>query len=417
MHYKTIGLIGLTGLLASFWCGETASARADSGVFQLDEVMELALTRNPEMSGAKGGVRQREGERVAAAAFLNPSIDGSGGRGAIRDPSTGVSKVERTVTLEQPIELPGKRRARREAAEAGLAGALAGVEEARLNILADVKIAFYRVLLAQRDSELSTQNLALVQDIFRAIKARVDAGQARPFEAVKASVELQKATKDLSRAHNGLVAARAGLNAVTAGALGREFSVHGTFVSSRQDLNAENLTSSALESHPILRRTAKQLEQAEHTVTLERESRIPFVSIAGTYHREAGDEAFIVGLRVPLPLWYRRQGEIEAALGAKDRAQAERERAENELIRAVTEFAQDARTAREQIEMFEKGLLKEAEEALRIARISFRQGAAGLLELLDSQRVYRQLQMEYTEARSTLSIALARLERWTGEPQ
>jgi cobalt-zinc-cadmium efflux system outer membrane protein len=407
MHYKTIGLIGLTGLLASFWCGETASARADSGVFQLDEVMELALTRNPEMSGAKGGVRQREGERVAAAAFLNPSIDGSGGRGAIRDPSTGVSKVERTVTLEQPIELPGKRRARREAAEAGLAGALAGVEEARLNILADVKIAFYRVLLAQRDSELSTQNLALVQDIFRAIKARVDAGQARPFEAVKASVELQKATKDLSRAHNGLVAARAGLNAVTAGALGREFSVHGTFVSSRQDLNAENLTSSALESHPILRRTAKQLEQAEHTVTLERESRIPFVSIAGTYHREAGDEAFIVGLRVPLPLWYRRQGEIEAA----------RERAENELIRAVTEFAQDARTAREQIEMFEKGLLKEAEEALRIARISFRQGAAGLLELLDSQRVYRQLQMEYTEARSTLSIALARLERWTGEPQ
>lgn len=415
MRYRTMCLIGVTSLLGSIWCGQSASAGTDPGVFRLEEVIELALKRNPAMHAAQGGVRQRQGERVAAGAFLNPSIDGSGGRGAIRDPSTGVSIVERTVTVEQPLELPGKRRARREAAEAGLAGALAGVDEARLNILADAKVAFYRLLLAQRDVDLSTQNLSTVQDIFQTIKARVDAGQARPFEAVKANVELQKATKELSRAQNGLVAARAGLNAVTAGALGKDFSVHGDFVSLREELKLDKLITAALESHPILRRTAKQIEQADHAVTLERESRIPFVSITGTYHREAGDEAYIAGLRVPLPLWYRRQGEIEAALGAKERAEAERVRAENELIRSITEFAQEARTAREQIDVFEKGLLKQAEEALRIARISFRQGAAGLLELIDSQRVYRQMQLEYTEVRSALSIALARLERWTGE--
>ncbi|KXK00565.1 MAG: putative cation efflux system protein CzcC [Nitrospira sp. OLB3] len=417
MKYRTMCLIGITLLLGNIRCAESASANAASGVFKVEEVIELALKRNPGMSAAKGGVRQSQGERVAAGAFLNPSINGSDGPGSIRDPSTGVSIVERTVTVEQPLELPGKRRARREAAEADLAGALAGVEEARLNVLADAKVAFYRLLLAQRDVDLSTQNLSTVQEIFQTIKARVDAGQARPFEAVKADVELQRATKELSRAQNGLVAARAGLNAVTAGALGKEFSVRGDFVLLRNDLNLDTLIVSALESHPILRRTAKQIERAEHMVTLEQESRIPFVSITGTYHREAGDEAYIAGLRVPLPLWYRRQGEIEAALGMKDRAEAERVRAENELIRAITEFAQEARTAREQIDVFEKGLLKQAEEALRIARVSFRQGAAGLLDLIDSQRVYRQVQLEYTEARASLSVALARLERWTGELQ
>lgn len=415
MQPTLIWLIGITLLLEGIGCVVFASANTESPILQLEAVLELALKRNPAMSAAKGGVRQSQGERIAASAFLNPSIDASAGRGSIRDPSTGVSIVERTVTVEQPLELPAKRKARREAAEAGLSGALAGVDEARLNVRADAKVAFYRLLLAQRDVDLSVQNLSTVREIFQTIKARVDAGQARPFEAVKANVELQKATKDLSRAQNALVAARAGLNAVTAGALGTDFSVDGDFAPLRHDLNPEQLITTALESHPILRRTAKQIERAEHSVRLERESRIPYVSVTGTYHREAGDEAYIAGLRMPLPLWYRRQGEIEASLGAKARAEAERLGVQNELIKAVTELAQEARTDREQIEVFEKGLLKEAEEALRIARISFRQGAAGLLELIDSQRVYRQMQLEYAEARAALSISLARLERWTGE--
>ena len=415
MQYTIIWLICLTLLLEGVGCIEFASANTEIPILKLEEVLELALKRNPAMSAAKGGVRQSQGERIAASAFLNPSIDASGGRGSIRDPSTGVSIIERTLTVEQPLELPAKRKARREAAEAGLSGALAGAEEARLNVRADAKVAFYRLLLAQRDVDLSMQNLSTVKEIFQTIKARVDAGQARPFEAVKANVELQKAMKDLSRAQNTLVAARAGLNAVTAGALGTDFSVHGDFALLRQDLNLDQLITTALESHPILRRTIKQIERAEHIVTLERESRIPYVSVTGTYHREAGDEAYIAGLRLPLPLWYRREGEIEASLGAKDRAEAERVGAQNELIKHMTELAQEARTDREQIEVFEKGLLKEAEEALRIARISFRQGAAGLLELIDSQRVYRQMQLEYAEARAALSMSLARLERWTGE--
>ncbi|MCS6306325.1 MAG: TolC family protein [Nitrospira sp.] len=415
MHSTKMWIIGITLFLASIACMDFASANTEISILQLEDVLELALKRNPAMSAAKGGVRQSQGERIAASAFLNPSIDASAGRGSIRDPSTGVSIVERTLTVEQPLELPAKRKARREAAEAGVSGALAGVDEARLNVRADTKVAFYRLLFAQRDVDLTMQNLSTVRDIFQTIKARVDAGQARPFEAVKANVELQKATKDLSRAQNTLAAARAGLNAVTAGALGKDFSVHGDFALLRQDLNLGQLITTALESNPILRRTAKQIERAEHSITLERESRIPYVSVTGTYHREAGDEAYTAGLRMPLPLWYRRQGEIEASLGAKDRAEAERVGTQNELIKSVTELAQEVRTDQEQIEVFEKGLLKEAEEALRIARISFRQGAAGLLELIDSQRVYRQMQLEYAQARAALSISLARLERWTGE--
>jgi cobalt-zinc-cadmium efflux system outer membrane protein len=117
---------------------------------------------------------------------------------------------------------------------------------------------------------------------------------------------------------------------------------------------------------------------------------------------------------VPLPLWYRRQGEIASSLGAKRREEAELLRARNELARGVHQHYQDARTTADLLEVFDKGLLKQAQEALRLAQFSFQQGASSLLEVFDAQRVQRQIQMDYARARYELSVSLTRLELAVG---
>ena len=391
-----------------------AAAGEPNATHTLNTVLELALEHNPTMAGAQGYMRQSRGQQVAAGAYLNPSISGTAGRGSIRDPSTGVKITERTVTVEQPLEWQGKRRARQQAADAGAAGASAAMEEARLNVTAEAKVAFYNVLFAQRHVELAGQNLAMVEEVLRTVKARVAAGEATPFETMKATVEVQKAKKEAARSQNALVVVRAKLDMVTAGMLGRQFSIQGDFESLQQGLDLDGLAARAMEQHPTLRRLSKLVEQAEFSATLEKESRIPNVTVQGNYHREAGDESLTAGLSVPLPLWYRRQGEIETALGARHRAEAERLRVQNEITQAITQHVQDVRTANEQLQVFEGGLLKQAEQTLRVARVSFQQGAASLLDVLDSQRVYRQTLLEYVQARADLSIALARLERAVG---
>ena len=395
--------------------GAVANAEAEGPQrYALAEVIAFALEHNPAMAGAEGIVRQSRGQQVTAGAYLNPSISGSTGRGSIRDPSTGVKITERTVTVEQPLEWQGKRRARQQAADAGAAGASAAMDETRLNVIADTKVAFYQVLFAQRDVELSSQNLTMVEEVLRTVKARVAAGDATVFETMKATVEVQKAMKEVARAQNALVVVRAKLDMVTAGTLGKQFSIQGDFEPLQQGLDLEMLSVRAMEQHPTLRRLTKLVEQAQFSTTLERESRVPNVTVHGNYHREAGDESIVAGLSVPIPLWYQRQGEIESALGARHRAEAERLRAQNEISQAITQHVQDVRTATEQLHVFETGLLKQAEQTLRVARISFKQGVASLLDLLDSQRVYRQTVLEYVQARADLSIALARLERAVG---
>ena len=394
------------------------SLAAEPGVpaYSLDEVLAAALAHSPTMAGAEGLVQQSHGQQLTAGAYPNPSVSGTAGRGAIRDPSTGTRITERTVTVEQPLEWTGKRQARQDAANAGAAGASAALEETRLALSADVKIAFYSVLFAQRDADLSTQNVSLVEEVLRTVKARVAAGEATSFDTMKAGVEVQKARKEVARTQNTLLVAKARLNTLTAGSLGNQFSIQGDFLAPRHELDIEQLAAKAFEQHPTMRRAAKLAEQADHTVRYERESRMPNVSVQGSYHREAGDESLTAGLSVPLPLWYRRQGEIETALGTKYRADAERLRAHIELEQAVTQHTQEVRTAQDQLVVFETGLLKQAEQTLTVARTSFRQGAAGLLDVLDAQRVYRQTLLEYAQVRADLSIALVRLERALGAP-
>ena len=408
-----MGLL-LSGLQLLGLSTGTQASEPNPTTYTLNTVIELALEHNPTIAGAQGLIRQSRGQQFAAGAYPNPSISGSAGRGTIRDPSTGTSILERTVTVEQPLEWQGKRQARQQAADAGVAGAGAAMEETRLNVIAEVKVAFYQLLFAQRDAELATQNLTMVEEVLRTVKVRVAAGEATPFETMKATVEVQKAKKEVARAQNALLVTRARLDMLTAGALGKQFSIQGDFESLQRELDLDALAARALEQHPTLRRLTKLVEQAQFSAILERESRIPNVTVQGTYHREAGDEAVTAGLSVPLPLWYRRQGEIETALGARHRAEAERLRAQNELTQAITQHVQDVRTANEQIQVFETGLLKQAEQTLRVARVSFQQGAASLLDVLDSQRVYRQILIEYVQARADLSIALARLERAVG---
>jgi len=132
------------------------------------------------------------------------------------------------------------------------------------------------------------------------------------------------------------------------------------------------------------------------------------------YVRDIDKETFGVVLSVPLPLWDQRQGKIATAMAENRRAEADLERSRVELAKSIAQEYQNYRIAREQLAVFEAGLLKQAEEALRIAQISFRQGASGLLDLLDAQRVQRATLQEYYGALHDLSVAQAQLERVTG---
>lgn len=416
MSPSSIGIQALISL--AFVCclgvemGRAADVKPRS--YTLDDILRIALEQNPSIAGVQAGIEQSEGRKQAAGAYLNPTFNGNAGRGAIRDPSTGVSITERTFTVEQPLEWLGKRSARRRAAEAGLEGAHAAVEETRLDVSSEVKAAFYSMLLAQRRTDLAKDNLGMMEKLSEIVKIRLASGDATRFELMKTEVESLKVRQELARSRSTINMARAELDALTAGALGIDFVVEGEFLAFEAPPSLQVLIGRAWDQHPTIRRLSRQVEQAGHQVVHEQESRIPNVTVSGQYHREAGDESINAGLSVPIPLWYRQQGEIAVAYGTKRRAEADLIRAQVSLAKAITQQMQEVRTAKDQITLFEEGFLKQAQRTVDIARASFQQGYAGLLDLLDAQRVYRQTLYDYAQAKFELAMALVRLERSAG---
>ncbi|MEI8016272.1 MAG: TolC family protein [Nitrospira sp.] len=408
----TVMVAGASGaLMPSF-----VQAKEQMPTFELDHIINLALERNPAIASAQSVIEQNEGLRTQAGAYPNPTVGAQTANAAIRDPSNGDRITEYGMTLHQTVEWPGMRAARQNAAAAGLSGATVGLDEAKLNLIAEVKGLFYELLLAERTVDLLQQNLEIVQEVARIVKARVRSGEGPQFEAVKADVEVLKAKQEMTKAKNVVRVKLVGLDTLTAGALGPRYKVQGEFRSLRDRLDPEQMAARDLSQHPTLKRQGKLVEQAESTVTKERQARVPNVTLFGGYAREIGREAVLGGLTLPTPLWYRQQGHIATALGSQRKEEAELIRARNDLARAINQHAREAETAQDQILVYEEGLLKQAQEALRIAQLSFRQGASSLLDVLDAQRVQRQITVDYNLARFELSLALTRFERALGGP-
>jgi outer membrane protein, heavy metal efflux system len=418
-HMLLYFFVLLLGPLASL---SALAAEPPTLRYNLDTIIDQALARNPSMSLAEGHIDYSRGQQVTAGAYPNPTVSGNAGYGEIRDAGRAdiaqslsrQSLTEYNLTLGQPLEWPSMRTARKQAAEAGLATANAGLQEARLHLIVQVKVAFSDLLLAQQDAALARQNLETVEGVTRIVKARVKSGEAPQFESIKAEVEVLKARQELARADNAVRINRVALDTLTGGALGLSYTVEGEFLGIPQDLQVDALMSRMMDRHPTIQRLLQSVQQSDWKVEFERQSRLPSVTVNGSYWREIGREAVQGGLSIPIPTWYRRQGEIASALGTKRREEAELLRARNELARAVYQHYLDARTTAEMIDVFNKGLLKQAQEALRLAQFSFQQGASSLLEVFDAQRVQRQIQKDYVQARYELSVSLARLERAVG---
>jgi cobalt-zinc-cadmium efflux system outer membrane protein len=397
----------------SAWAAEVATPEATVPTFSLQDILALALEKNPLVTEREGMIEEKEGKKISASAYPNPTLSFQSGRGTVRDPS-GITLTERYVTLSQPLEWPGKRAARQQAAQAGVEGAVASREEAKLNLIAATKLAFYDLLLAERQAEMALHNVQTMEEVREAVIRRVDAGEAPPFEAVKIKVEDMKVQKEVTRAKGVVQSFQASLNSLTAGALGPEFSIQGDFAAWPGALHLPALSEQALAQHPVIMKWKKHVEEAQQMHRQEQQARIPNVTLMGSYQRDAGREAYVGAISIPFPVWDQRQGDIAQAKGTLRQREAMLLRAKHELLKGVAQQIQLSQAAAAQIATYEKGLLKQAQEALRIAQVSFKFGEASLLDVLDAQRVLRQTQVDYAQAKYDLSIALTELERVTG---
>lgn len=376
----------------------------------LSDVLRIALTDNPLIAAWEAKIKAGEGEVLSAKAFPNPEIGGRYDRIVRLAPGQNEGGVE----LRQLLENPSKRKYRRQAAEMDLKAISYERETLLLNFVFEVKRAFYNILLAKKNLEVAQDNEKSARTLLSSAKIRVEAGEAPEFELIKAQVEFARASNEVQKAATKLSLAKTNLNTLMGRSGSNPMDVAGELELGRHDFSLEALIQKALEQHPLIQEQKYLVQRQARLIDEAKASRFPGVTVTGFYNWEFEKDFVGVALSLPLPIWYQQKGAITTASAEKIRAEAELKNLQNETNRSVTEAYQDYVIASNLVQVFTKELLRKAEESRKIAEISYREGASGILDLIDAQRTARQTFLDYQQALFELKVAEAALERATG---
>ena len=155
-----------------------------------------------------------------------------------------------------------------------------------------------------------------------------------------------------------------------------------------------------LAGSPQLQRARLQVEREEAQVSVDRAQRMPDVTLVVGRQKdeEMGRTQTVLGVSLPLPLFNRNQGNLQASLARADKARAESDAQQLRLDQTLTSTYQRAQLARDQVRTMRQEILPEAQRVFDAAVIGFEAGKFNFLDVLDAQRTLLQSRAQYVQA-------------------
>ena len=381
----------------------------------LNEALRLAAIHSPALADVIAQERGANAALTTAQAYPNPDLQI--GAGSSLSKHIGIPNGHTNVAaLSQLVELPSVRAARRHGAEAGIAASEAVVSDARINLRASVKQAYFDVLRRQEEVKLASVNHELLMQIRDRVKLKVKVGESPRFELVKAEVEVLAAKSAVNSAELRITQGRDRLRALIGAPLAGNFKVAQEKLLPPDLPELEELRKDLLERQPLLKVADAQTRRAQARVQLERNLRYPQPTITVGTNQDPDWKQWQVGVSLPLPIWNRRQGPIGEAVAGFDRAVAEKRQTSINLLGVLDQAYGRYKIAKNQVMIFETGLMHDAENAMKVAEAAYRYGERGILEFLDAQRVLRTTRLDYLNARYELQAALIEIARLRALP-
>lgn len=388
-----------------------ASGPAPPGALSIDALQRLGLEANGLVRAAQSQVDIAAAGVVGAAAYPNPQVMLTGGPQHPRIAAANPATYHRAVTVAQNIENPWLRDARIGSAEAGVDASRASFDQVRADLAAQLRVRAYELLLRQEIARMEASIFDLMEEVRRRIKVAVGIGETARFELVRSDAEVLNAASRKEAAELATLRARVALMQFTAGALKPDFVINASLFDPVNLPTLEELRQEVPTVNPDVVRLEAEQDRARLRIDQERASVYPSVQIILSNFQEAQYTSNTAGFNVTVPVFYRRRGEIDAAVADSARVKETLEYRRYEIGQLLESAWQALQIARRRVEMFEGGIIKEAENALQIAQAAYRFGERPLIDVLDTQRVLRGILMDSLQARFDLQAAAAEIDR------
>ncbi|MEQ8791534.1 MAG: TolC family protein [Pirellulaceae bacterium] len=389
----------------------------------VEELVLLAEAQNPRLIALRREADAAQAKTGYADKLPDPTI----GANVFAAPiETAAGAQTANMTVMQKIPWLGRLDAKTRQMWFESLAVIQVYQAERLKVAADVRAAWYRLYVLQRQVEVNEALQSLLEPLIRVANGRVAAGRASQGDVLLGTLQLSRLSEQLLTLRQQLASDKAELNRL----LGRpaEFPIS---VASRIDValpdwSHEQLRQLAIEQQPDIAAAALRVQASRWGMEVARLERRPEVSIGASWYAindnrpaanivDVGRDAWSVGMQVSVPLWRQKYDAMEREAASRHLAtHATVEDVVNRYDALLRDLWEQARAASETSQLYRSTILPQAEQTLKADQESYSTGAVEFDRVMRDLQNVLTLRLEYHRAEGRLAIALARIRQAVG---
>ncbi len=389
---------------------------------RLEALVAEALDRNPSLQSARHRRAAVEQRRPQVVSLSDPTFTYTRW---LSSPETRVGPQRNVLALGQKIPYPGKRSLRGD-----MSGEQAAVEAARIRLIArdithEVKSVYYDLYRVDRSLRILDDYLVMLETFTSAAEEKYAAGGGTQADVLKSHVEVSEILKSritLEGERSGLTAR---LNAVLNRPSDTSFDRVAAIDPARYAQPESLVVKKALAVRQELEAVDAMIRKNELDVRLARLGSRPDFTVQASYitvprsggnmASDAGKDAFGVMLNVNLPLFRkRRRAEVHEAMARVEESRSNRVNIQNTVTAEVAEAYGRMHYTGRALDVYEQGLLAQAENSVLATLAAYQTGQMAFLDLLDAERMVLRTRLGYVAEMANYRKYLSLLERAAG---
>ncbi|MBF0536836.1 MAG: TolC family protein [Nitrospirae bacterium] len=392
------------------WAGDKSAADKIS----LEQALRDFYQGNYDVLISRYEIDKAYADYIGARLLPNPSVSFNYTFSGLRSFPRANDNTQTVTRVEQLIELGGKRQLRTSAALEGLDASRFSQKDTVRTLLIGFYTLFFSINADILNVELARSELTRFDRTMEIANMRFQAGFLSLVDYTKlklARIDLENNLINLQSQMNNDVE-QFSLLLGSVAPLTPAIEVREDFT----EYTEEDLLKNACQYRFDLLSIEKQLKASDINQRIAKAQAVPDITVGAELDTLGPrlNPGVGLGFSIPLPLFNRNQGEIARRQAEYNQLQVQRDKVKRLIVSDIRQAVNNYWTAKRIFDTY-KGRKTDMEDLMSRSEKAFSLGGITILDLLDTERTYRDFMTKYNQAIVQGNLSRELLKVYTGE--
>ena len=368
----------------------------------VDDAVRIGLVRNPQTTAAVAGVASALANYRSIAAFPSLELGITHAQGTSTAPTLNGANTDTFFDIGEVLDTSGQRRFQAAGARAMHGAARYQYDELKLTLAQQIRDAYWSLAAATALTRFSLESLDEAVRVNKLIHTQHDAGAAPEVDVIRSSIDVANARQAYVTAQGAQRSALSALNVLLARPPSAPVKL-AVDITDGIDTNqsAPNLpdiavlTKSAVAKRPVVSAAAEQVRVAEYAVKQARAGRFPDLSVDFERSLQQTSDTVLLSVKFPLVDFGNIRHSVKSAEETRKQAVAQKDQVEQQVAQQVAQAVLDSVQAQTLLTSYLNEILNPSVKLRDMAQLGYRQGATGILPLIDAETTLRNARSGY----------------------